>query len=264
MAEEDTKAREDKSRKDAEERERADAEKLDMLLKGIDSLRSDIASCNSRMDAWDEGKKEPEEKKADEGEPEAEDVKAERMAADKAKKDAEEEEKEEAKKADAARADSVDEVRQLLARQSEEIKRLSALVRQPVPESFLAELTAAQARADDVQIQLGSRAPQPMFGESPLAYRRRLAGDLAKYSDRWKGIKLDSLDAATFEQVESQVYADAAVRARTPNDIAPGRMREVRKTLASGHVVTEFYGADSFVKGFSRPARRVRGIRTGN
>ena len=106
-----------------------------------------------------------------------------------------------------------------------------------------------------------------MVGESPLAYRRRLAGDLAKYSDRWKDIKLGSLgslDAATFEQVESQVYADAAVRARTPNDIAPGRMREVPRTLASGHIVTEFYGADSFVKGFARPARRVRGIRTGN
>ena len=264
MAEEDTKAREDKSRKDAEERERADAEKLDMLLKGIDSLRSDIASCNSRMDAWDAEKKEPEEKKADEGETESEDVKAERMAADKAKKDAEEEEKEEAKKADAARADSVDEVRQLLAKQSEEIKRLSALVRQPVPESFRAELTAAQARADDVHIQLGERAPQYLVGESPLAFRRRLAGGLAKYSNRWKGVRYDTLDEATFTEVESQVYADAAVRAKTPNDIAPGRMREVRKTLASGHVVTEFYGADSFVKGFSRPARRVRGIRTGN
>jgi len=64
-------------------------------------------------------------------------------------------------------------------------------------ESFRAELTAAQARADDVQIQLGV-VRRSVVGESRCVSPP--SGVTRKYSERWKGIKLDSLDAATFEQ----------------------------------------------------------------
>ena len=292
MAEDAKEMKEDSARADAEKR--AD-EKLDLLLRGIDSLRADIASCNSRMDAWEEEKKKAdaedndeedkhslemgegkkkvdaeEEKEDSEEEPIAEKTKPMRLAADKGRKDskgrkdADEEEKMDADEEEKERADAAD-VRRILAEQAETIKRLSELVRQPIPESYRAELTSAQARADEALTQLGDRAPQPLVGETPFMYRRRITDSLKKYSDRWKDIKLDGLDDKAFEQIEQQVYADAAVRAKSPNDIGMGKMREVRKTTPSGHVVTEFYGNGThFVKQFSRPVRRVRSIRTGN
>ena len=61
-----------------------------------------------------------------------------------------------------------------------------------------------------------------------------------------------------FEQtVEEQIYADAAVAARSPADLEAGVIRAVQKPSRSGHMVTEFVGSTHFVKQFSRPARRV-------
>lgn len=268
---EKTEAEKDKERMDAM---RADAEvaaekrmdeKIDMLLKGIDSLRADMASCNSRMDAFE--KEESKEKKEDSEEDEEkkdseedipEEIEAKRLAADKRKdskrKDAEEEMKEK------ERADSIASFQRQMEEQAKTIARLSELVRQPIPELDRAELTSIQSRADSAMIQLGERAPQPMAGETPIAYRRRMTSLLQRHSDRWKNVRLDSLDETTFKEVaESQIYADAAERAKRPNDIPAGRMREVRRQDPSGHIITEFYGNNaSFISAFSRPTRRAR------
>ena len=180
---------------------------------------------------------------------------AKRLAADKrkdSKKDSEDEE--EKVKADSAEKHS---------KEIEELKRtiagLSQLVRQPIPEMDRAALAGIQSRADSVMIQLGERAQQPLVGESPAAYRRRMAQSLQKHSARWKKTKLDSIDEDTFQEVEGQIYADALERAKSPNDIGPGRMREVTRHDPSGHIVTEFFGSEaSIVQQFSRPTRRAR------
>ena len=257
---------EEKARKDAEEKERHDAakrmdEKLDLMLKGIDA-------CTKRMDAWEEEeKKKADAAKADAAKKDGEGgTEAERLAADKKKADAEKEEKErkdaeeaERKKADAARADST-----TIKEMAEQIKNLTALVRQPIADSDRTALSEVQARADDVFIQLGDRAPQPLVGESPMMYRRRIVGLLSKHSDRWKGKPLERIDDVLLDNIEKDIYADALVRARSPNDMKPGQIRE-RKWQENGHTYTEFTGGPDahFIKSLTRPARRVRSFRPG-
>lgn len=273
---EETKAREDKARKDAEEKERMDGEKLDQMLKGIDGLRSDLADCNKRMDAWDEEKKkadalrkdgeggtEAERLAADKAKKDAEDAEKEKAKADKAKADAEEEEK---KKADAARADSVETLKDQLKKQDEQIKALAAKIPASVTDADYHALVARQSRADDIFTAFGERAPRPQVGETEGMYRRRIAGLLQKHSDQWKEVVLDAMPDIAFDKIESQVYADAATRARMPNDLAKNAIRERTRDLGTGHKVTEFFGGEGahFVRGFSRNVRRVRGIRMAN
>ena len=267
MAEEANKEMEkaDAARADAEKRM---DEQLDQILKGIDSLRSDMAGCNSRMDAFEEKeRKDAEEREKEErkdGDEEPEDTKAKRLAADKARKD-EEDEKVKKDAEEKERADSVSNLAKMVKDQAETIKSLTALVRQPIADTDRAALSQVQARADEVQIQLGKRAPQPLVGESPVAYRRRMADDLKQYSDRFKDERLDSLPDSLFAKLEDQIYADAATYARNPNDLKSGQMREITKRTPSGHIVTEFQGSGAhFVQQFSRTARRVKSFRTGN
>jgi len=92
------KARADAARADAEKRM---DEKFDLLLKGVDSLRSDLCEANKRMDSFDEERKrkdaaEEERKKADKARRDAggddgitedpEEAKARELAADKARR----------------------------------------------------------------------------------------------------------------------------------------------------------------------------------
>ena len=256
--------KDDAARKDAEEKERQDAETADMILKGIDALRSDIAACNNRMDAWDEENKKKADgaKKDGEGEDLDEDTEAKRLAADKAKKDADEEDEKAKAKAD-ARADSVENLKRVMEAQQRTIDALLARTVPPRDEDVRA-LTAAQARADEVFVAFGERAPRFLPGETEGMYRRRLASTLKKHSKVWSGVDLDTLQSNAFDIGEAQVYADALVAARAPNDLGVGAIREVSKQTSSGHTVTEFFGGPGahFVKGFARPARRVKSFRT--
>lgn len=289
----------DKERKDAEEKAKADAaradsDKLDMILRGIDSVRKDVEGCNSRMDAFEMKEKEKadavrkdaeekeksekeEKEKADKARKDGEDPdEAKRLAADKAKKDSDDAmmadkakkdaEEEEKKKADAARADSAGDLKALIKAQSEQIAALAARIPKDLTDADLGSLTAAQSRADSVFTAFGERAPRFMSSEPLSAYERRLANGLKKHSDRFKDVNLDLLGADAFTPIQESIYADALVRARNPNDIAKGKMREVTRTTPSGHTVTEFFGDESahFVGQFSRAPRMVNGIRMAN
>lgn len=274
-----------------EEKAAADAaqvridEVLDKLLKGVDSLRSDMASCNSRMDAWEEEEKKrddkrkdaSEEKKEEKGE-EKEETKARELAADKRKDASEEEKKKEEKeeKRDDKRKDSEKEERmdsradsipaalqKQLDAQADMIRNLTASIgaASKVSDADYSAVIKAQARADDAFVAHGNRAPRPLPGETVMAYRRRVADDLKKYSERWNK-DLKSTPDELFEQIEKDIYADAFERARRPNDIPVGKIREVVKNTPSGHVVTEFYANNDthFVRSLMRPARRVGSI----
>lgn len=285
MAEESGKEKEvsDSARADADKR--AD-EMFDKMLKGIDSIRSDVGAAFKRLDAIEEEKKAdaakadaakadaaakaddfPEDMKKKEEKKDAEgcdeDTKAKELAADKAKKDSEDDDKKEEKKMDAARADAVEALSVRNRDLERRLDELTLMVRRPMADSHREELLSAQSRADEILIQLGKRAPQPMVGEAPLDYRRRVVSDLKPLSPQWKEIKLDSFDEQAFSLAEKMIYSDAVVAAKRPTDIAPGRMREVRKVQPTGHIVTEFYGDSHFVKGFSRKPRRVASIYTG-
>src|SRR5208283_132179 len=128
------------------------------------------------------------------------------MAADKARKDEEEETKkeEEAKKDAAAKADAsrADSLSAKIEEQSKAIAALTALIRTPIPDSLRKDLAEIQSRADSIHIKLGERAKEPMVGESPAQYARRMATNLQRLSKNWKDIKLDALDDSTFKVAE--------------------------------------------------------------
>ncbi len=198
--------------------------------------------------------KKPDAKKDGEGEGEA---KVPPVAADK-RKDAEAEE--ERKREDAAaKADSA-ALRAMVESQAQTIRRLEAVIK-PRSDEEHAAYADAQARADAVFQAFGKTAPRPLEGENLITYRKRLATHLKPYSNTWKGIKMSSLGDEAFAVAETQVYSDAAEAARHPTDLAEGELREVNKVdRRTGLHTTEFYG-ESYVKGLSRPGRRVRGFR---
>ncbi len=267
MAESETeKEKADRAKADAA---RADAdkrmeEKLDAMLKGVGDAAMKVDACMKRMDAWEEREdkkrkdaaEEEEKRKADaakadaakkdEGKEETEEEreKAKRLAADKAKKDAAEEE--ERKKADAARADAATGLSARLEAQQALIDKLLANAPRDISDAEFGKLADIQSRADEALIQHGKRAGRPMLGETVIAYRRRMSNELKKYSPKWKDLPLEGIRDDAFEaQIESQIYADAAIAAKTPTDIADGELRCVPKTGPGGHRINEYFGQPS-------------------
>ena len=82
----------------------------------------------------------------------------------------------------------------LASKQADELASLrrQAMAR-PIADSHHADrasIAKAQARANSVHIQLGSRAGRPLLAKSPAAYRVRMAESLQATSKRWEGVKL--------------------------------------------------------------------------
>lgn len=154
-----------------------------------------------------------------------------------AKKDSEDE-KEEAKKDSAS-------VRALLddnATMKAQLAALQAAQRGLSDDDYNA-LSDSQTKADSVSQALGITTPRPMANESPLAYRRRLVGKFKEHSATYKTMDLSALPEDLFGVVEAQVYKDAEAAAHQPMDVtAEMPLREVRKTTAAGHKITEFVG----------------------
>jgi hypothetical protein len=108
----------------------------------------------------------------------------------------------------------------------------------PATENQLAD---AQCKADAVASLWGQQAPKPLSGESLLGYRRRLLKPFIQYSNAFAKVDIYAVkDKATFDGIETKVYADATEASKRP-DVAPGMLREVVRTR-NGHTYTEFYG----------------------
>lgn len=271
MTEEEKKkaAADAQAKKDAEEKAaKADAdagEKLDKVLACMDSV-------SKRMDAFED--------KFKKGDGEEDDTA--KIAADKAKKDAEEEE--EKKKADAAKrkdepGDNEDMAERIKAKEKEKAdaaaakadsesirKRIDDVERmlpKHITDADYASMADAQARYDGVFSLFGDAASRPLQGETPLAYRRRLAGTLKVHSKNWKEVDLATIaDDATFAIVEGQVLADAQAAALAPSSAPEGELRPVRRRDPTGRTITEYVGHPSaWMNQFGVNRRRLTGIR---
>jgi hypothetical protein len=71
------------------------------------------------------------------------------------------------------------------------------------------EFEAIQARADSVAALHGDRAPNPILGETPLDYRKRLLARFQGFSPQFEKTRLHSFDAPTIEALEQRIYRDA-------------------------------------------------------
>lgn len=240
---------EDKARKDAEEKAKADAaikadaEEKDFRSKMMDAMGKLTAHCDSlgkRIDAMSGG--------------------AEDLVADKAKKDAEEEEakkkadadkeEEEAKKkadSEKIKADSAEAIRRIAAVESKLPKQMS--------DADFSALADAQARADDVFNGFGLKAPRPLDGETVTGYNRRATAALKTHSPRWKDIDLATIaDDKAFGIIQDQVYADAVEASNHPVDLEAGELRAIPTIdRMTGQRVISFKGKNTFIKELSHP-----------
>jgi hypothetical protein len=248
-------------RKDAEEKERKDAEeKADKARRDseeipawADALGKRFDSFEKRMDAVEKDRKDKDEgedpTETSEGKPKKDSAPEE--AADKARKDAEEKEKADKARKDAEDKDREDRARkdaqhmtdnrELKSKIAEMDKRLGDVYREPSFEDRNA-ISAARSRADSVyQALTGRPVSEAVPGESPVAYRKRVADGLRKFSDKFKEVKLDSLSGAVFEEIEDRIYADAMEAIKSPSVIEPGMLRPISRN-DSGHQITEYVG----------------------
>lgn len=240
----------------AEADKKADGEDMEMDSKKADAdpmkaLCDSVASIAARMDAMDKERADAkmdaedddkEEKKADE----AEDEKSEEKKADEDEDD--KEEKKMDKKAD-AKADA--DIRRSIADLDRRIPKI-------LSDADMNAIADAQARADSVAAAFGSSAPRPVAGETPRAYRGRLAGAFKKHSPDWKDIDLAKADDALLTIAEKAIYADAERVAGQPAMVPAGQLRETIRLDDAGRRVKTYTGApDSWMRAFKPPRRRA-------
>ncbi|WP_245168497.1 hypothetical protein [Enterobacter roggenkampii] len=74
------------------------------------------------------------------------------------------------------------------------------------------EVADAQVKADSVFSCFGKRAPVPLSGEKPLAYRRRLMIQLQEHSPDFKSVDLSSIaDSALLSVAEDDLRRRAEI-----------------------------------------------------
>ncbi|ENR0220574.1 NUDIX hydrolase [Enterobacter kobei] len=221
------------------EAEKMDEEKIVALInKAIDARMakadSEAADLKAKADAEEAAKKE----KADAEEKEAEEAKAKADAEEKAAKE----------KADAEakeKADAEESERMAKEKADSELRQQIADLRSRIPTELSDEerneVADAQVKADSVFSCFGKRAPVPLSGEKPLAYRRRLMIQLQEHSPDFKAVDLSSIaDSALLGFAEKQIYADAQKSASL--SVGPGMLREIKRADATGRQISTFEG----------------------
>lgn len=221
------------------EAEKMDEEKIVALInKAIDARMakadSEEEDRKAKADAEEAAKKE----KADAEEKEAEEAKAKADAEEKAAKekaDAEAKEKADAEEAERMAKEKADsELRQQIA-------DLRSRIPTELSDEERNEVADAQVKADSVFSCFGKRAPIPLSGEKPLAYRRRLMIQLQEHSPDFKTVDLSSIaDSALLSVAEKTIYADAQKSASL--SVGPGMLREIKRADATGRQISTFEG----------------------
>jgi len=201
-----------------------------------DSLKKGIDSIGARMDAIEKDRK-------DAARPVEADAarKDDETKAEKARKDAEDKVREDSARKDAA-ASAVS--RTHTAKIAELEAKLNAVYVEPTIEdrNLLAE---TRNRADGLyQALTGQPASQSQPGESPIAYRKRMADGLRKYSDRMKDVRLDALTGEAFAVIEDHIYTDAHAAIRSDAIVPAGQLRAI-KIMDRGRERTEYVGDSS-------------------
>lgn len=143
-----------------------------------------------------------------------------------------------------------------------EIEDIRSRLPDEISDSERAELSDAQMKADSVFQCQGKRAPMPLVGERPRAYRRRLLMQLQSSSPDYKNVDLTSIsDGQMLNIAEKQIYADAQ---RHAADAVPaGQLREIRRADATGRVISTFQGDPETTWGpFKLGKRQITSINT--
>ncbi|HIB4715696.1 TPA: NUDIX hydrolase [Klebsiella pneumoniae] len=221
------------------EAENMDKEELVALINQTLDARmakadSEAADLKAKADAEEAAKKE----KADAEDKEAEEAKAKADAEEKAAKekaDAEAKAKADAEEAEKMAKEKADS--QLL----QEIAELRSRIPTELSDEERNEVAEAQVKADSVFSSFGKRAPIPLSGEKPMAYRRRLMIQLQEHSPDYKAVDLSAIaDSQLLSTAEKHIYADAQKAASL--SVGPGMLREIKRKDATGREISIFEG----------------------
>ncbi|EPY4889776.1 NUDIX hydrolase [Klebsiella pneumoniae] len=221
------------------EAENMDKEELVALINQTLDARmakadSEAADLKAKADAEEAAKKE----KADAEAKEAEEAKAKADAEEKAAKE----------KADAeakAKADAEEAEKMAKEKADSQIRQEIAELRSRIPTELSDEerneVAEAQVKADSVFSSFGKRAPIPLSGEKPMAYRRRLMIQLQEHSPDYKAVDLSAIaDSQLLSTAEKHIYADAQKAASL--SVGPGMLREIKRKDATGREISTFEG----------------------
>lgn len=221
------------------EAEKMDEEKIVALInKAIDArlakADSEAADLKAKADAEEAAKKE----KADAEAKEAEEAKAKADTEEKAAKekaDAEAKEKADAEEAEKMAKEKAD------SQLRQEIAELRSRIPTELSDEERNEVAEAQVKADSVFSSFGKRAPIPLSGEKPMAYRRRLMIQLQEHSPDYKAVDLSAIaDSQLLSTAEKHIYADAQKAASL--SVGPGQLREIKRKDATGREISTFEG----------------------
>lgn len=157
-----------------------------------------------------------------------------------AKEKADAEEREAKEKADAEEAERMAKEK-ADSQLRQEIADLRSRIPTELSDEERNEVADAQVKADSVFSCFGKRAPVPLSGEKPLAYRRRLMIQLQEHSPDFKSVDLSSIaDSALLSVAEKTIYADAQKSASL--SVGPGMLREIKRADATGRQISTFEG----------------------
>ncbi len=129
------------------------------------------------------------------------------------------------------------------------------------------ELSKSYHRYDSLFQMLMDASPQPTPGETPIAFRKRAANALRKYTTSFKNYVFhDSQQVVDFELVEKAIIDEATAHAKNPpGDAMVGVVRAIKdSTTMPGKVITRFVGDQHAVWApFTSPTKRfLKQVRT--
>ncbi|QLW89486.1 NUDIX hydrolase [Klebsiella oxytoca] len=224
------------------EAEKMDEEKIVALInKAIDArlakADSEAADLKAKADAEEAAKKEKADAEAKEAEEAKDKADAEEKSA-KEKADPEAKEKADAEEAEKMAKEKAD------SQLRQEIAELRSRIPTELSDEERNEVAEAQVKADSVFSSFGKRAPIPLSGEKPMAYRRRLMIQLQEHSPDFKAVDLSAIaDSQLLSAAEKHIYADAQKAASL--SVGPGMLREIKRKDATGREISTFEGDPS-------------------
>ena len=124
-------------------------------------------------------------------------------------------------------------------------------------------LVPFRTRADSVLSLFpeGYRSPYPVLNEHPLSYWVRVLEPIRQKLPRGhelRKVPLERCDAATLDIMSRKIFDAVEAYARSDDLVPDGETYERDMTQPGGPRTTEFYGT-SFIKGLTRPGRKVSG-----
>jgi hypothetical protein len=215
----------DKKKANAAKADAEAGEKLDNILKHLDSL-------NKRMDAYDDARRKDAERLQDP-------TPAEKVYGidngDGEDRNGEDD-------PDAPRSLGADSRADSIRADAEEIAHFKATTGATYKIAADSVLAHIQSDADRASSAWGKSAAHPWAGESIVAYRRRTAREHQTHSPAWKNVDLATLSGQALRNATAQIFADSIAASSSPATYGES-LREVRRRdPETGHLIKEYYG----------------------